>query len=218
MLNIIFVKKLMEGLMEYVYQDLRDKPEQETFLYKLLKDSKDGNFDFFEQAKSLFSRNQGSPRKIRVLLEYPKDKTSLPAYVIREPGKSKGPANTIGKIDGFYPGTNNYQYSDSRTSNYELMCFSDNMLESIMMSEILYALLVASLESLTTHFDTVEYTMKELMMNNELIPNPIFIRSIGLEVSCTELIPGLVDSELLGKVLFNYPPNIMEGNLEGEEI
>lgn len=205
MLNIIFIKKLMDGLVEYVYQDLITKPEKDTFLYKLLNDSKDGNFDFFIQAKALFSRNQGSPRKLKILLEYPKDKTSLPAYVIREPGKTKGPANNIGKIEGFYPGTDNYRYSDSRLSSYEIMCFSENMLESIMMSEILYALLVASTESLTQRFDTIEYTMKELMMNSELIPTPIFIRSIGLEVSCIELIPGLVDTELLGKVIFDYP-------------
>lgn len=204
MLNIIYIKKLVSGLMEYIYQEtISGKPATETFLYKLLNGNVDEKVDFYKQALSIYSRTPGNPRNVRVVLEYPKDKTGLPCYVIREPGKTDGPTNSIGKIEGFYPGDNgNYQYSDSRTSNYELMCFSDNMVESIIMSEVLYALLVASTDVMAQRFDTLNFSMKELMANNDLIPVPIFIRSIGLEVSCRELIPGLVNSDLLGKVLF----------------
>lgn len=205
MLNIIYLKELVVGLMEYIYQESTTSTDpKQTFLYKLLYGNKDGKVDFYQQALSIYARTPGNPRRISVSLEYPKDKSNLPVYVIREPGKTKGPANTVGKIEGIYSGEyGGIQYADSRESNYEIMCFSDNMIESIIMSEILYALLVSSHDILAQQFDTIDFSMKELMVNNELIPVPIFIKSVGVNVSCRELIPGLgINEELLGKILF----------------
>lgn len=34
------------------------------------------------------------------------------------------------------------------------------------------------------------------------MPTPIFIRSIGLDLSSEEIVPGLVDSTLLGNIIF----------------
>lgn len=102
MIEIIRVKQLILNLLEYIPKDLENhkNDEENTFLYRLLYGMKDGNFDFYQQAKSLFTRSSTNPRKIEVRLEFPKDKTGLPCYVIREPGKTKGPANSIGKLNG----------------------------------------------------------------------------------------------------------------------
>lgn len=205
MLNIIYLKKLVAGLMEYIYQEsIKATDPKKTFLYKLLNGNAEGKVDFYQQALSIYSRTPNNPRNISVSLEYPKDKSPLPVYVIREPGKVKGPANSIGKIEGIYPGEyGGIEYADSRESNYEIMCFSDNMIESIIMSEVLYALLVSSYDILAQRFDTIDFSMKELMVNNDLIPVPIFIKSISVNVSCREIIPGLgINEELLGKILF----------------
>lgn len=203
MLNIIYVKKIIEGFMEYLYQDIKTNPvEETTFLYRLLNGTTDGNYNFYEQAKQIYSRNANNPNNIKVVLEYPKDRIGLPCYCIREPGKDRGPANTIGKINGFYAEDGNLRYLDSRQSNYEIMCFSANMIESILISEVLYALMVSAHDTLADMFDTIDYRLKELMAENELIPAPIFIRSIGLDVSYSQMVPGLVNTELLGKIIF----------------
>lgn len=203
MIHIILVKHIIENLVEYVYQDLKNKSSEDTFLYKLLYGCKDSNFDFYEQACALFSRGKNNPMKVGVLLEYPKDKTSLPAYVIREPGKIKGEANNIGKIDGLYPKTSAYKYNDSRASTYNIMCFANNMSESILLSEVLYALLLASYDNLSNEFDSIEFGMKELMLGNEeVIPYPIFMKSLELSISSRIYVSGLIDPILLGKVLF----------------
>lgn len=93
-------------------------------------------------------------------------------------------------------------YRDTRQYGLEIMCFSVNMNESILMSEILYALLLGSWDTLASQFLKIEFTMKELMMQNNLMPTPIFIRSIGLDLSSEEIVPGLVDTSLLGKIIF----------------
>lgn len=201
MLQIVKIKKIIESCLEYVQTDFESKKnEKDSFLYKVLGDTQDGSYNFYEQAKNFFLRKETNPNNIKVLLEYPKDRTGLPAYVIREPGKRTGIANSIGKIESFMGGVP--MYRDTRQYGLEIMCFSVNMNESILMSEVLYALLLGSWDLLASQFLKIEFSMKELMMENRLMPTPIFIRSIGLELSSEEIAPGLVDTTLLGKILF----------------
>lgn len=201
MIQIVKIKKIVESCLEYVQTDFESKNnEKDSFLYKALGDTQDGSYNFYEQAKNLFLRKETNPNNIKVLLEYPKDRAGLPSYVIREPGKKSGIANSIGKIESFMGGVP--MYRDTRQYGLEIMCFSVNMNESILMSEILYALLLGSWDLLASQFLKIEFSMKELMMENHLMPTPIFIRSIGLELSSEEIAPGLVDTTLLGKILF----------------
>lgn len=214
MLQIVKIKKIVEACLKYVQTDFESKTdEKDSFLYKVLGDTQDGSFNYYEQAKNIFLRKETNPNNIKVVLEYPKDKTGLPAYVIREPGKTGGIANSIGKIESFMGGVP--MYRDTRQYGLEIMCFSVNMNESILMSEVLYALLLGSWDLLASQFLKIEFSMKELMMENHLMPTPIFIRSIGLELSSEEIAPGLVDTTLLGKIIFgkvNQVDSIALGN------
>lgn len=202
MIPIIEIKQLVVNLINYIYQDsVETVNEEDRFLYKMFFGVKDGAFDFYTQALSMYSRNQDNPNNIKVVMEYPKDKTGLPCYVIREPGKSNGPDNSIGKISGFNS-TGGYLYRDSRSSNFEILCMGVNMLQSIIMSETLYSLLLASYDLLAQKFITIDFTVKELMAETNLIPTPIFIKSIGLNVSMDNMVPSLINPNLLGKVIF----------------
>ena len=204
MLEIIRIKDLVERVLEYIPLDIEKNKDNEknTFLYQLLYGMKDGNFDFYVQSKNLFTRGATNPRKIEVRLEFPKDKSSLPCYVIREPGKEKGPANSIGKMTGgIYP-SGAWEIRDSRFQNLEIMCIADNMLESILLAEVLYALLMGSYNWLANTYSTVEINMTELMVNTEVIPLPIFIRSIRLDISTEQLYSSLIITEFLDKLLF----------------
>jgi hypothetical protein len=203
MIQIIRVKEIIKTVLAYIpYEYKSGKAEEDTFLYRLLNGVKDDNFDFYKQAKTLFTRSDSSPRKIAVTLEFPKDKTSLPCYVIREPGKIKGPVNSIGKLTGdIYP-DGAWEVRDSREQGFEIMCLSDNVLESILMSEVLYGLLLGSYNLLAMNFSTIEINMTELMANTELIPLPIFIKSIRLDVSSEQIVSSLINSDFLSKIEF----------------
>lgn len=85
MIEIVKVKQFIVSILNYIPEDYRlhQGDEQNTFLYRLLNGMKEGNFDFYDQAKKLFLRGMTNPRNLRVLFEFPKDNTGLPAYVIR---------------------------------------------------------------------------------------------------------------------------------------
>lgn len=82
------------------------------------------------------------------------------------------------------------------------MCLSDNMLESILLSEVLYALMTGAYNWLAANYSTIDITMTELMADTNLIPLPIFVRSVRLEVSVEQIISSLVNTEFLNKLLF----------------
>lgn len=202
MLQITQIKAIITRLLIFVQEDYKNNVEEDTFLYKTFYGVKDGNFDFYEQGKKLFLRNDSNPRNLRVLLEFPKDKTKTPAYVVREPSKRTSEFNSIGKLTGQFDHTGKMILRDSRNYEFEVMCVSDNFLESILMSEILYSLLLGSYNILSQSFQSISFSMKEVMINADVIPLPFFLRSIGLNLTSDEHVPTIEEMPLLKKVLF----------------
>lgn len=202
MLQITQIKAIITRLLIFIQEDYKNNVEEDTFLYKTFYGVKDGNFDFYEQGKKLFLRNDSNPRNLRVLLEFPKDKTKTPAYVVREPSKRTSEFNSIGKLTGQFDHTGKMILRDSRNYEFEVMCVSDNFLESILMSEILYSLLLGSYNVLSQSFQSISFSMKEVMINADVIPLPFFLRSIGLNLTSDEHVPTIEEMPLLKKVLF----------------
>lgn len=202
MLQIAQIKSIITRLLLFVQEDYKNNKEEDTFLYKTFYRVKDGNFDFYEQGKKLFLRSDTNPRNLRVLLEFPKDKTKTPAYVVREPSKRTSEFNSIGKLTGQFDHTGKMILRDSRNYEFEVMCVSDNFLESILMSEILYSLLLGSYNILSQSFQSISFSMKEVMINADIIPLPFFLRSIGLNLTSDEHVPTIEEMPLLKKVLF----------------
>lgn len=202
MLQITQIKAIITRLLIFIQEDYKNNVEEDTFLYKTFYGVKDGNFDFYEQGKKLFLRNDSNPRSLRVLLEFPKDKTKIPAYVVREPSKRTSEFNSIGKLTGQFDHTGKMILRDSRNYEFEVMCVSDNFLESILMSEILYSLLLGSYNILSQSFQSISFSMKEVMINADVIPLPFFLRSIGLNLTSDEHVPTIEEMPLLKKVLF----------------
>jgi hypothetical protein len=202
MLQITQIKAIITRLLIFIQEDYKNNVEEDTFLYKTFYGVKDGNFDFYEQGKKLFLRNDSNPRNLRVLLEFPKDKTKIPAYVVREPSKRTSEFNSIGKLTGQFDHTGKMILRDSRNYEFEVMCVSDNFLESILMSEILYSLLLGSYNILSQSFQSISFSMKEVMINADVIPLPFFLRSIGLNLTSDEHVPTIEEMPLLKKVLF----------------
>lgn len=202
MLQITQIKAIITRLLIFIQEDYKNNTEENTFLYKTFYGVKDGNFDFYEQGKKLFLRNDSNPRNLRVLLEFPKDKTKTPAYVVREPSKRTSEFNSIGKLTGQFDHTGKMILRDSRNYEFEVMCVSDNFLESILMSEILYSLLLGSYNILSQSFQSISFSMKEVMINADVIPLPFFLRSIGLNLTSDEHVPTIEEMPLLKKVLF----------------
>lgn len=202
MLQVIQIKQLVENLLSFIPRNeerFKDTPEK-SFLYKMYHGKTDGNFDFYVQAKSVFTRMATSPNQIRVYMEYPKDKSVLPCYVVREPARKESPFNSIGKMTGQIDPYGMNIMRDSRQANFEILCFSENTLETIIMAETLYALFMSIYNVLAANYSRIDFGMSEIMMNHELIiPVPILIRSLSLDIVYDEFIPE-IDEDDVGEI------------------
>ena len=74
MITIARFKQIVEGLLYYVEEDYQTVPEEQTLLYQMFYGVTDRNFDFYEQAKAIFTRRNTSPRKVIATMEFPKIK------------------------------------------------------------------------------------------------------------------------------------------------
>ena len=208
MITIARFKQIVEGLLYYVEEDYQTVPEEQTLLYQMFYGVTDRNFDFYEQAKAIFTRRNTSPRKVIATMEFPKDKTHFPCIVIREPGRGKGSVDPFGgfgapPLDEF--GNDPYRregFVNSNRSDVQLMCLSDNMLESILIGEVLWTLLIGARNTLEQEFVRFSFNAEDLIAQNDLFPLPILIKTISVEIEDVNRYASIIRPELITKFGF----------------
>lgn len=209
---LLKVKGIIDSLLDYIKEDLEtciaEAREEESFLYLVLNGNNTDGYDFYEQSKSVFSRTQEHRNKITTGIAYPKNMANVPYIWVREPQRGMGKTNTIGKLSGGFmsmdSGDSRQEYRDGKAASYEVVVMSTNYLESVMLSDVLYSLLVASYDLFTELFNFFEVNMKELMMNNDQVPPFMLLsRALVLEIDFDNHIPAISVETMLNKVIFN---------------
>jgi hypothetical protein len=220
--GIIRIKKLVDALLEFVQTDYENKVAlqileteevdhiAESFLARCFdEDDVTEGIDYLHQAVGIFTRTDADTRKLETRLMFDPDRATLPTIHVREPGKSKGKQDGIGNIDEELYANLDGGFSETRRrsfeSQYELMITSANRHEVLIIEEVLLALLIGAQDSFTIQepFCTMSFSVKELIANNELVPTPLFIKSIGLNLSYDKKYPDISNNVLLNKILFD---------------
>lgn len=184
---------------------------EESFLYRCI-DSDDviEEISYRELAEELFTRDSMNSRKASVELMFSADKAMLPQIAIREPAKNKGQTDGIGGIgDEIYLNEDdsfNEERRKSFTSQFELLITSPNRHEVIIMEEVLLGLFIGAQDTLAlaNPFYSFNFTIKELMVNNQTYAEQLFVKSIGINTSYDRSYPNLSDNSVLTKILFEH--------------
>ena len=211
MFLIAKIKKMVEALLDYVQKDFQAMPENQTFLYDMFYGYRDGDFDFYEQAKKIFLRTNDSPRKITVSMEYPKDRNHIPCIVIREPERSTPIPEGLGGFgeppeDDYVNGITGRQgYRKPQSSSVNIMCFTDNVLESILVAEVLYNLLLGARNTFEEEFYGFDFHMSELIAENQVFPQPMIIKNIVIDVQWMHRYGSLISQLIPKRVVFEEP-------------
>lgn len=204
--NIIF-EAFVAGV-DFVSPTVRDLSE-ESFLMRCFDDEDEMDGILYKDlAIEIFTRTDEEQRRIETRLMFDLDRAPLPTIHVREPAKGKGKTDAIGYMsEDIYENTDGSYEEERRrsfTSQYELMATSMNRHEVIIIEEVMTALLIGSQDTLAlaNPFYVFDFSVKELIANNELVPNPLFIKSIGLHVSYNKTYPDLSSNQMLGRILF----------------
>jgi len=214
-IGLIKLKNLTESLLDFVKQDYEDHviagTSEESFLLRSFdEDDVADGIDYKELAVEIFTRNDLENRKVEVKLMFDRERATLPTIHVREPAKNKGLTDAIGYIDEELiedaDGSFHEQRRRSFGSQFELMITSANRHEVLIIEEVLMGLLIGAHDTLAlaNPFYQFNFTVKELIANNELVPNPLFIKAIGVNVSYDKTFQDLSTNNLLNKILFTH--------------
>ena len=211
LIPVVKLKSILDGLIDYIRTDFENQSDEtNSFLFQVLAGNRTDGYDFYEEGKNIFLRTSTSSRKIQTRLMFTKDIAPTPTIHVREPARVKGDYNSIGGIVG--PRINlpnnmfTEEYRDTKKANYEFVVTSDNPLETVLISEVIYTLLLGAWETLQTQlFDTFDFALKELLANNELVPYPLYIKAVELNVQFQNTVPGIQIDTLCGAINFQDP-------------
>lgn len=216
LIPVVTLKRLLDGLIEYVRTDFESRTdESETFLFRALQGNSSDGYDFYEEGKNIFLRTSTSSRKIETRLMFTRDIAPTPTIHVREPSREKGVYNSIGGIAGnridLPDDDYTHEYRDTKKANYEYVITSDNPLETVLIAEVVYNLLLGAWETLHTQwFDLFDFGLKELIASNDLVPYPLYIKSINILVQFENTVPGIHINELINAINFQDPTILPE--------
>lgn len=206
LIKIIKIKQIVDALIGFVKDDYNNATDkQESFLYRMLGDNTEGNYNFYEQSLDIFLRGDLKARRIKTSLMFNKNTNGSPHIHVREASRTKGSFNTIGGIQGdiysFGDGSVGEQYRDTKKGVYEILTTSLNPLDTILISEVIYTLMYGAYETLSNEFSTFDLSLKELVFQNSTAAQ-LYVKAITLDTQQENIVPSILSEEVLGKINF----------------
>lgn len=193
-------KNYLDSLLVYAYEDIHNRFS--SWFDILFAD----NDEFKRKVHDLFGRSNRDKNKIKTSLELPNNPNSLPCITLRCPAGSTGDSDIIMQSDTIFDEKLDGRdvFRTSIVKQFDFMCVGKNYEESYIISEVLRALFIGSVDTLSgiMKCEKVTVTTKDLYMENDLTPN-VFVRLVSLNVQVPESVPSIVVSESITDFSFN---------------
>ena len=204
----VVIFNTLESIVKLLRDDLIQNPDTDsnTILYKILGLDEEGKtikinlYEYFKQAKRMFlkpdnlSVNFGYNQKVANMI-------SMHILLPAEQGKS-----TIGEDEGYIEediieenvktATQPY-FTQTYECTYQIMITSNNSMEV----NVVYNILKSMLLMLTPHLELMGLRIpvlsgNDIIMQDDLIPNPIFHKVINLSFTYEHNVPQLLRNEV----------------------
>ena len=202
-ISIVKLHKLTDDLIEWVRKDLNDNVSDLTkcWLYDTFNEVQLGDINFYQQLKQLVEKGDEDNRKLETRLMFDKERAALPTFHIHYPSEDlKSGDNTLGTGFGFL--AEGDYFSRSCIGQYELIVTAGNSIECIMLYEFIEALLIAAADTLAYHFDKFEFSGKQLMPNQDIIPHLTYYRSLVISLQAKKTIRSIASQQTFSSINF----------------
>jgi len=201
----IKVLEIIETALKVVEVDYKSHLiEAETILYQLFGSNQYGKYNFLEQSKDIFLRDNDHPRKIETRLMFDAKRAALPTIHISMPQESTG-ADGIGVDEGYQE---DIVSTDSKTFHktytrmfdvqYNCIITSDNSLEVLCIYHLLKSVLIGIFDSIEFNgIRNPKLSGQDLQINSELVPPHLFIRGIGINFCYEQTVPAIQEESFI---------------------
>ena len=202
---------LIERSLEAVRVDFHQHPnEKNTLLYAYFGELPivKGKWDWFQQAKDLFLREEDHPRRIGTELFFNSERVSMPTVHITLPSEMGGNGDGLGIDEGYAENIFNpqddtirVQYTRMFETQYQLLITSDNTLEV----QLLYTLLRGMFIGLFAQFEFAglrnpKLSGQDLRLDSSIVPEHIYTRALGIRAQYEVSVPNFFDQEVFRSI------------------
>lgn len=199
---IILLKSVVDEALLKVRSDLlfhiQENTEEESWLYRVFGENQIDGYNFYTQCKSILLRGEKDPRKIQTKLLFSPVKSNSPVIYFNEPSESPGSEDYLGinLNEDPYIGTSNFvdKLGRSFKSSYEIVIVSMNNTETIMLYNLIKAILISLKSTLSHYFHTYQFSGQQLMDMSTLSPE-YFYKSVVMLVDYSIEVPDINSTE-----------------------
>lgn len=193
--------------------------KEDTILYSMFYKDDNGfplvmnKFNYLDQAKAIFLRSVGDPRKLQVSVGYNLERSGLPTIHILLPNEvedQKGIGMGAGYQDDFEDqeqGVWAESFTNVFKSTYNLMITSDNSSEAV----LIYHTLKNVLFSVFEHLELMglrdpKFGGQDLQFNNDLVPPTTFHRNLLLTFFYESTVKSIFNQKFIKNMQFVGTP------------
>lgn len=193
------ILEIFETVLKAVEVDFHQEvDESNTLLYKIFGTNQINKFNFYEQAKDIFLRQNDHPRKIGVRMMFDSSRAHLPTVHITMPSETPS-ADGIGVDEGYQDDIVDFNrlelyrtYTRAFDSTYNCIITSDNATEVLCIYHLVKSMLISI-------FDTIEFSGirniklsgQDLQINSDLVPTNLFVRGVGINCMYEQTVPAI---------------------------
>ena len=219
----VVIYNSIRNIVNFLKEDYKGNSDKsKSYLGLLLSDSGGiENYNFLEQADSVFGEKNDNPRDIQVNMFFNKKMANIPSVHLMMAGDGEQvEGEGIGVDEGYIGGTEVENDDDTVTYRnkfsrrykgaYNIVITSDNSNEVLLLYNVLRACGVAITQSLNlAGIESARLSGSDINLNPDSVPNGVFARSLTLQYQYEIRVPSLFTSERLAKVAFQgYPSGI----------
>ncbi len=208
-ISIVKLKLVLDSLIEWVRQDLveNELTPENSWLWENFHQTTIDDTNFYEQLSSLIVLGDEDKRKLATRLMFDRDRAPLPTFHVHYPSEEgKSGDNAIGTGYTTLPteGLDSYNtFSRSYVGQYEIIVTGGNSLEVVMLYEFMGGLLMAAADTLAYHFDKFEFSGKQLMPNQDMIPYLVYYRSIVIGLQHKKIVTSIIKTKRAHDIAFH---------------
>jgi len=206
--TIVKVKKVLDDLLAFVRADLANNvlTPAESWLYEEFYGVTLDDTEFYSQLSFMLALDDSDKRKLKTRVMFDKNRAQLPTIHVNYPAEDgrmgDNTINTGFKNSELVNGNIVSKYSRSYVGMYDLIITGGNSLEVVMLYEFLDALLIAAADTLAYNFDRFEFSGKQLLPNQDVIPYLIYYRAISINLQAKKTVTSLTSCKPITDISF----------------
>ncbi len=193
----LIIKAVVDGIVTMIHRDIEASPvKEDTLLYGIFEKLKYNSFVYYDQAVALFTINKGKSRQLKTKLSFDGDVSSPPIIYVTS-GSDEFASAGIGRIESESVETKDKKVRSINSCRFagktSIVLISDNQEEVLVMYHTMRAMLLATIDTLSTSgIEDCRLGGGDVSLNEEMTPKGMFIKAISMTYQYEVRVPSAV--------------------------